>query len=140
MLVDEKEVTAKEPSPDTSDLAKLTVPGLECPCAEIGTKPDIGSKVKAIGFPGSLKGEQRVTDEVSVMLIGRPNEILPFLPNPESYIYTDKSVLEPGDSGGGLFQKTWYGKWKLIGISSHFIVTNPFFPFPVTSGFAPVYK
>lgn len=139
LLVDGHKVTAAVPSPD-EDIAVLTAPGLACPCAEFGKKPKPGDKVKAIGFPGSLKGEKRTTKETTVKLIGPPSAILPFIPLTETYIYTKESILETGDSGGGLFVQEWDGSWSLVGINSHIIYANPFFPIPLTSGFVPVYE
>lgn len=134
MHVDRLPITKVVPSPEI-DLALLTVPGLACPCAEIGKKPEVGSPVKAVGFPGK-SGKKRTTEEATVRLIGPASEILSFFDDPELYIYTNKNIVERGDSGGGLFQRQGYS-WKLVGITSHIIAI---LGTEITSGFVPVYE
>lgn len=121
-------------APGEGDVATLTVPGLQCPCAPIGKRPAIGSKAHAIGFPGTHGGVRRVTPEAFVYKVGAASEIFPWLEIVGTFIYTLPSVLSPGDSGGGLFQ--WQGGgWRLIGINSHVLYSNPFIPLPHVSGF-----
>lgn len=135
-------VTATDPEP-TRDIAVLAVPGLQCPCATIGSKPAVGDPVLKIGFPGKAGryGKQHISDEVAISVIGSVQDVVPWVPEgelPGTFIFTEKNILAPGDSGGGLFALQ-YGTWRLVGINSFMLAANPFMPVPVTSGFVPIH-
>lgn len=110
------------PGEQNRDMAVLFVPGLQCPCAEIGGRPVHGTRVVMVGFPSKLEGERRVSQSARVNYIGSAYTIAPWLPPiPEIrnsvYIFTDKAIAESGDSGGALFALQG-GKWMLVGVTA----------------------
>lgn len=104
------------------DIAVLAVPALACPCAELGGRPAHGTRVVAIGYPGRLEGERRTTEVATVNYIGSILVIAPWYSASHPYstaqfIFTNRAIIEPGDSGGGLF--AWQnGRWLLVGINA----------------------
>lgn len=104
--VDGKPVTKTEQY-GTTDLARIEVPGLDCPCAPLATRPiETGDPAFIVGFPhGALR----------VLNWGVAQE-MPI--HPEAKGYRAVTVpCAPGCSGGGMFNR--YG--KLLGVTSMLI-------------------
>lgn len=124
-------------APEGSDIAVLYAPGLACPCASLGTRPAKGDAVVAVGFPAKLEGQRRVSAPASVAAIGRLPDLAPWLPLPGIFIFTDKAILDNGDSGGGLFSLQ-NGEWKLIGVNVIGVPDKPYSHDEQASGFVPL--
>lgn len=115
-----------------TDSALLDAPGLQCPCAEIGT-PKVGDKAVAIGFPAG--GPKRVTAEVEIKFIGILKDFAPWILSEHRefpMIGIHDFVLIPGDSGGGLFVGD-----KLVGTNSAMIMMPPY-GLPFGNVFSPI--
>jgi hypothetical protein len=124
------------------DIAVIYAPGLKCPCATLGGRPVHGTRVVAIGFPGRLEGERRATESARVNYIGAVITIAPWMVSPAAingvYIFTDKAIVQNGDSGGGLFA-IQNGVWVLVGITVIGVpVSSDNREVEQASGFAPV--
>lgn len=89
-----------------SDLALIRIKGMDDgKWASIDTTiPSIGTSVKAVGYPLNFNIKHQITTEGKV------------LGTVDDRLMTSVSIL-PGNSGGGLFATTWYGKVKLVGIT-----------------------
>jgi hypothetical protein len=123
------------------DIALVNVPGLKCPCAALGGRPVYGTRVVAIGFPGRLEGERRMTEAATVNYIGSAITIAPWMAHPLSingvFIFTDKAIIDSGDSGGGLFAFQG-GQWVLVGINAIGVPQASGSKAEQSSGFTPV--
>ena len=93
----------------TQDVSRLTVPGLKCPCAALGTvRPTPDEAIAALGY---LYGDALITSRGEYL---------------EQVLNTDDSQtyglfmgnLGPGMSGGGVFRIFLTGEVKLVGILS----------------------
>jgi S1-C subfamily serine protease len=139
---------------DSADIASLDIPGVQCPCAEVGKLPKVGDSVIAVGFGFGDEPEKART----ISPVGRVfmvDLLKKFLPSAEGdplgealYIIVDAPIVQPGDSGGGLFARQ-DGRWKLVGINSLLLFRpdspecNPFFGCRGrgdASGFVPIFK
>jgi hypothetical protein len=130
------------PAVTTKDIALLHAPGLRCPCATLGGRPAIGTRVVAVGFPHTLKGEQRISESANVTYIGSPVTLAPWLAPyalvvNSVFIFTNKAILASGDSGGGLFAVQG-GRWVLVGINAIGLPAAPHKELEQASGFTPV--
>lgn len=116
------------PASKFKDIALILAPGLRCPCATLGGRPAVGTRVVAVGFPGKLNGERRISEPASVTYIGSAVILAPWFRLPESisgvFIFTDKPIISNGDSGGGLFAVQG-GRWVLVGINSIGLPASP---------------
>lgn len=117
------------------DIAKILVPGLQCPCADIGkiVPHPIGETVIAVGYP--LGGERTLTRGAYIALadiLDTSSEGL------TGRYHITSAPVQPGNSGGALFVREG-GRVVLIGITSWGINQGgpPELP-SVVSGFVPV--
>ena len=89
----------------TSDLATMFVDGLFGKYATISRDvPEAGADVVASGFPmnWNIKALLQTKGEVLATVDDR--------------LMTSATIM-PGNSGGGLFQLKWYGRYELVGIT-----------------------
>lgn len=103
-------VFAKDP---LTDLALLSVPGLQGTYTSVASEvPSIGTNVIAVGYPMySLIGSLITTEG---KILARVNTRL-----------MSSTPILPGNSGGGLFQRNWFMKYELVGVT----VSAPVVPF-----------
>lgn len=118
------------------DLARVVVPGLACPCAQLGPKKvfPLGMETWAVGYPGGL--DLTVTTGLYIGLsdINGGGQV-----DDGKYVITTAPV-KPGNSGGGLFAyNNADGKFYLIGVCSWGAGPALLFGAPsVIAGFVPV--
>jgi hypothetical protein len=134
-------------APQNEDVALIHVPGLRCPCASIGARPVPGDTIVAVGFPVKAEGKQVVSPEAKVKHVGTVDALAPWLGQIPMlagavFIFSDRPIIDHGDSGGGVFVLQ-EREWKLVGINSIGVPVAPSSPFmpPVAesaSGFVPV--
>lgn len=90
-------VTAVEVAPDGKDVARITVPGLACPCAKPASAPaEIGDTVYAVGYPYGLP--------TRVVTSGAAQGLYQLLDDGQVYMVATVAV-RPGSSGGGVFNE-----------------------------------
>ena len=98
------------------DIALVSV-ALDCPCAPIGSMPNLDDKVVAVGWP--LGAVEFATE-------GR-------VQGWDRFRIWSSSPIAPGNSGGGLFAFQ-AGEWKLVGITVEVAGLNlGFFGMPVVT-------
>ena len=98
------------------DIALVSV-ALDCPCAPIGSMPNLDDKVVAVGWP--LGAVEFATE-------GR-------VQGWDRFRIWSNSPIAPGNSGGGLFAFQM-GQWKLIGLTVEVAGLNlGFFGIPVVT-------
>jgi S1-C subfamily serine protease len=129
------------PMDEGKDIAVISAPGLECPCALVGRRPAVGDKIVAVGFPGGAEGRQDVSAG-TVRAVGSVAEIAPWIAEhplaAHTFILSDVPMLEGGESGGGLFA-VQDGKWRLVGINVIGVPSAPMYGAPeLASGFTPL--
>lgn len=118
------------------DIATISVPGLQCPCADlakVGPRA-LGETVVAVGYPlggertltrGSYLAHAYVLDESGEELTG--------------FYHITTVPIQPGNSGGALFVREG-GRVLLIGIASWGLTQGGVLPEApiIVSGFVPV--
>ena len=114
--------------PENQDIAVLNAPGLACPCAKVADRrPDVGDKVFTVGFVGE-KDWALESASAAVQGIETPARLAPWMQVPgfsdQTYILTDKVIIQAGQSGGGMFS-IQDGEWKLVGINAVGVPASP---------------
>jgi hypothetical protein len=126
---------------ETKDIGMVYAPGLRCPCASLGKRPAVGDAITSIGFPGDKVNVQKETHGV-VRSVDTIVSVMPFAAGHPSasaiLIFSDRPMLEGGESGGGLFALQ-NGAWLLVGINVIGVTERPGYNAPdIASGFTPV--
>lgn len=129
------------PAIETRDIALLHAPGLACPCAAIGERPQTGDVMAVIGYPAEQPG---VRKEIfgQVHSVGTVLALAPFFAGTPYadvvMIFSDKPILEAGESGGGMFV-VQNDEWRLVGINVIGVPDRPAYnATEIASGFTPV--
>jgi len=107
MLVDGLPAAVARTHP-TEDIAQLSVPGLGCPCVQIGAdRPALDETIVVVGY---LYGDIKVTS--------RGEYLGPAISPDKEHYGLATAAVGPGMSGGGVYRVYVTGEVRLVGVLS----------------------